>query len=95
MIRFVASEEEFRVSSSSEFGEAEVIYRKESGSIVDMEVEDVQQSSYTVEYFSDLSAATRVADTVTIRFSSEMPAEIVHELPQGATFKFLIAPRVE
>lgn len=95
VIRFNASEEEFKVSSSSEFGEAEVIYRRESGSIIDMEVEDVQQSSYTLEYFSDLSSATRVADTVTIKFSSDMPAEVVHELPQGATFKFLIAPRVE
>ena len=95
VIRFHASQDEFRVTSSSEFGEAEIIYTRESGTIIDMEVEDTQQASYTLEYFSDLSSATRVADTVTIKFSTDMPAEIVHELPQGATFSFLVAPRVE
>ncbi len=95
VIRFYASQDEFRVMSSSEFGEAEIIYTRESGTIIDMEVEDTQQASYTLEYFSDLSSATRVADTVTIKFSTDMPVEVVHELPQGATFSFLVAPRVE
>jgi len=95
VIRFVASENEFKVVSSSDIGEAEIIYTRESGSIIDMEVEDVQQASYTLEYFSDLSGAARVADTVTIRFSSDMPALIEHELQQGAKFSFLIAPRVD
>ncbi len=95
VIRFYASSDEFRVASNSEFGEAEIIYTRESGSLIDLEVEDTQQSSYTLEYFSDLSGAARIADTVTIKFSNEMPAEVVHELPQGASFSFLIAPRVE
>lgn len=95
VIRFYASPDEFRVLSSSEFGEAEIIYTRESGTIIDMNVEDTQQASYTLEYFSDLSSATRVADTVTIKFSTDMPVEVVHELPQGATFSFLVAPRVE
>ena len=95
LIRFVASQDEFRVLSSSEFGEAEIIYTRESGSILEMEVEDEQSSSYTLEYFTDLSGAARVADTVTIKFSSDMPAEVYHELPQGASFKLLVAPRVE
>ncbi|BEP18111.1 DNA polymerase sliding clamp [Pyrofollis japonicus] len=95
VIKFVASDNEFRVQSSSELAEAEIIYTMESGSILEMTVEDTQASMYTLEYFSDLSGAARVADTITIRFSSEMPALIEHEIPQGAKFSFLIAPRVE
>ncbi len=95
VIRFTASEDTFKVMSTSEFGEAEIIYTRESGSIIEMEVEDTQEASYTLEYFTDLSGAARVADTVTIRYSSEMPAEVLHELPQGAVFKFLVAPRVD
>ncbi|WP_338253099.1 proliferating cell nuclear antigen (pcna) [Pyrodictium abyssi] len=95
VIRFVASSEEFKVSSTSELGEAEIIYTRESGSLIELEAEDTQQASYTLEYFSDLSGASRVADMITIHFSTDMPALVEHELPQGARFSFLIAPRVE
>ena len=95
VIKFTASENEFRVESSSELAEAEIVYTLESGSIIELNVEDTQSAMYTLEYFSDLSGAARVADTITIRFSSEMPALIEHEIPQGAKFSFLIAPRVE
>jgi len=95
VIRFYASSDEFRVTSSSEFGEAEIIYTRESGSLLELEAEDTQQASYTLEYFSDLSGASRVADTVTIKFSTDMPVQVDHELPQGAYFGFLVAPRVE
>lgn len=95
VIRFVASSEDFKVSSTSELGEAEIIYTRESGSLIELEAEDTQQASYTLEYFSDLSGASRVADMITIRFSTDMPALVEHELPQGARFSFLVAPRVE
>lgn len=95
VLRFYATSEEFKVISSSEFGEAEIIYTLESGSLLELEVEDTQQASYTLEYFSDLSGASRVADTVTIKFSNDMPVQVDHELPQGAYFGFLVAPRVE
>ncbi|HIQ23900.1 MAG TPA: proliferating cell nuclear antigen (pcna) [Pyrodictium delaneyi] len=95
VIRFVAGSEEFKVLSTSELGEAEIIYTRESGSLIELEVEDTQQASYTLEYFSDLSGASRVADMITIQFSTDMPALVEHELPQGARFSFLIAPRVE
>jgi len=95
VIRFVAGSEEFKVLSTSELGEAEIIYTRESGSLIELEVEDTQQASYTLEYFSDLSGASRVADMITIQFSTDMPALVEHELPQGARFNFLIAPRVE
>ncbi len=95
VLKFYATSDEFKVISSSEFGEAEIIYTRESGSLLELEVEDTQQASYTLEYFSDLSGAARVADTITIKFSNDMPVQVDHELPQGAYFGFLVAPRVE
>ena len=95
VLKFYATSDEFKVISSSEFGEAEIIYTREGGSLLELEVEDTQQASYTLEYFSDLSGAARVADTITIKFSNDMPVQVDHELPQGAYFGFLVAPRVE
>ena len=95
VLRFKATEDEFVVQSSGELGEAEIVFTRESGSLLEAEVEGEQMASYTLEYFSDLLSAARVADTINIRFSTDMPALIEHELPQGAKFSFLIAPRVE
>ncbi len=96
VLKFVATQEEFRALSSSELGEAEIVFTRESGSLIDLAVEDGEQAaSYSLEYFTDFSGAARVADAITIRFSSDMPALIEHELPHGAKFSFLIAPRVE
>ncbi len=95
IIRFTAREGELIVSSSSELGEAQVILSSEGGSIIDISVEDEQTASYSLDYFSELSGAARVANTIVIKFSNDMPALVEHELPQGARFSFLIAPRVE
>jgi proliferating cell nuclear antigen len=95
VIKFEAREGELRVSSSSELGEAEVVLSVEAGSLVEINVDGVQTAMYSLEYFSELSSAARVADAIVIKFSSDMPALVEHELPQGAKFSFLIAPRAE
>ncbi len=95
VIKFEAREGELKIASSSELGEAEVVLSVESGSLVEINVEGEQSATYSLDYFSELSGAARVADAVVIKFSSEMPALVEHELPQGAKFSFLIAPRAE
>ncbi len=94
-IKFYTDGEKFVASSSSELGEVEVELSMEGGSLLDLQSEGEQSATYGLEYFSDLASAARVADAIVIRFSTDMPAEIVHELPQGAKFTFIIAPRVE
>ncbi len=95
VIRFEAREGELKISSTSELGEAEVILSVESGSLIEVNVEGEQAASYSLEYFSELASAARIADAIVIKFSSDMPALVEHELPQGAKFSFLIAPRAE
>lgn len=95
VIKFEAREGELKISSSSELGEAEIVLSTETGSLAEIEVEGEHSAAYSLEYFSELSGAARVADAVVIKFSSDMPALIEHELPQGAKFSFLIAPRAE
>ncbi|AEM38054.1 proliferating cell nuclear antigen PcnA [Pyrolobus fumarii 1A] len=94
-IKFYTDGQKFVASSSSELGEVEVEFSIESGSLLELEAEGEQSAMYGLEYFSDLASAARVADAIVIKFSSDMPAEITHELPQGAKFSFIIAPRVE
>jgi len=94
-IKFYADGSKFVASSSSELGEVEIEFTLEGGSLLDIQVEGEQSAMYSLEYFSDLATAARVADAIVVKFSTDMPAEILHELPQGARFSFIVAPRVE
>ncbi|MET1101007.1 MAG: proliferating cell nuclear antigen (pcna) [Pyrodictiaceae archaeon] len=96
VIKLHADKEVFKAVTSSDLGEAEIIITPESGEIIEANVKDPPQvAAYTLEYFSDLLSAAQVADSVIIRFSSDMPVQVEYELPQNASFKFLVAPRVE
>ena len=94
-IKFYTDGEKFIASSSSELGEVEVEFSMEGGSLLELQSEGEQSATYGLEYFSDLATAARVADAIVIKFSTDMPAEVEHVLPQGAKFSFIIAPRVE
>jgi len=95
IVSFEASPEYLKVYSGSEIGEAEVLYTFESDELLSLEAEETQKSTYSLEYFTDLSSAAKVAEKITIQFSSNMPILVKHEIPYGALFSFLVAPRVE
>jgi len=94
-VTFKVSGDELVARSKGELGEAEIVFTRESGSLLDLESEGEQEATYSLDYFTDLVAAARVADSITIRFSTDMPVMVEHDLPQGAKFMFLLAPRVE
>ena len=94
-IKFYTDGEKFIASSSSELGEVEVEFTMEGGSLLDLQAEGEQSAMYSLEYFSDLAMASRVADAIVIHFSTDMPVQVEHELPQGAKCSFILAPRVE
>ncbi len=97
IVRLYADEDVFKAMSSSELGDVEIqVSRFEGEGLIEMDVKEApQEASYTLDYFTDLLAGARVADNVVVEFSSEMPVKVTYQLPQGARFSFLVAPRVE
>ncbi len=89
------SQDKLLARARSDIGEAEVVLTIESGAILDLNVEEESRSSYSLDYFVDISTAAQAADTVVIELSSGMPVKVEYELPQGSKLAFYIAPRVE
>lgn len=92
-VTFQAMEGKLLIMNESELGQAVVELDVESGSLISIETEGEQKSSYGLDYIENLLPATQKAEMTRIQFSSEMPCKITFELPQGARLVAYIAPR--
>lgn len=90
-----AQEDKFVARTSSDIAEAEIEMSVESGSLLELNVEEESKAGYSLDYFSDIAGASKAADTVSLYFSTDMPCKLEFELPQGARLRFYVAPRVE
>lgn len=88
-------EDKFVARTSSDIAEAEIEMSVESGSLLELNVEEESKAGYSLDYFSDIAGASKAADTVSLYFSTDMPCKLEFELPQGARLRFYVAPRVE
>jgi len=96
VLRFETGESELHMKSVSDLGEAEVIFDLNSGTLLEAEVSEPNISvSYGLEYFSYIKQAIKIAEAVTIMLGSEMPCQLILDLPQGAKMNYYVAPRVD
>ncbi len=92
-VTFQSMEGKLLIMNESELGQAVVELDVESGSLISIETEGEQKSSYGLDYIENLLPATQKAEITRIQFSSEMPCKITFELPQGARLVAYVAPR--
>ncbi len=92
-VTFHAVEGKLYIINESELGRAVVELDVESNTLISLELEEEQKSSYGIDYISNLLPVTQKAEVTRVQFSSEMPCKITFELPQGASLAAYIAPR--
>jgi len=89
-----ADNEKLILFNEGETAKAVIELTPESG-IISSIVEEPQRSIYSYEYIDAFLPVSKVADTVRIQFSSEMPLKLTYELAEGAWFTTYVAPRAE
>ncbi|OYT60376.1 MAG: proliferating cell nuclear antigen (pcna) [Desulfurococcales archaeon ex4484_217_1] len=94
-IKLVCDGEALKVIGKGSRGEAEIVLTEESGALIDLSVEEKAEASYSIEYFKNIAPASQASDTVTIRFSTNMPCRLDFELAGEGRLTFYIAPRVD
>lgn len=94
IIGFEADDEKLTIFNEGETSRATIELTPESG-IISSVVEEPQRSIYSYEYIESFLPIGRVADTVRLQFSSDMPLKLTYELPEGAWFILYVAPRAE
>ncbi len=65
---------------------------KESGAVIDIESGGRSEASYSVDYLLNVLSLVKVADTVRLEFSTQMPMRMEFTLPGGGTVEYLLAP---
>lgn len=88
-----ANENEVKLSAEGET-KIEVELDKDSGGLIDIQVDQPSTSSYDVAYMDDVMGLTRLSDTTYIAFSTNKP--ILMEFGQESTGKvtYLLAPKI-
>jgi len=67
----------------------------ESGALIGMTVKSPSRSLYAIEHLKSIVSLTKVADTVELEFSSEMPLRLSFSLPGEGKVEYLLAPKLE
>ncbi|NOZ88500.1 MAG: proliferating cell nuclear antigen (pcna) [Crenarchaeota archaeon] len=72
---------------------AEARIRRESPAVVEFEVKEPGKAAYSIDYLKHVVSLTKVADTIVIEFSNDMPLRLEFQLPAGGKVTYLLAPK--
>ncbi|MEM0340793.1 MAG: DNA polymerase sliding clamp [Acidilobaceae archaeon] len=94
-IKFKAREDVLIVIGSSDVMKGEVELSLDKQSLIEYEAESLDESSYTLEYFTYMATASQAADIVSIQYANEAPIRVDLEYMGGGRLTFYVSPRVE
>lgn len=93
-VEFAAeNEEELIIRGKGGETETETRISRESGALISLEVKNAAKSAYSLEYVKNIVALTKVADTVTLEFSTNMPLRLDFAIPGEGRVIYLLAPK--
>lgn len=84
-------------TGKSDKGTASATVDKKSDDVLELEVKEESDATYSIEYMSNIvKAAGSGSDTLTFEYSSKMPLKIEFKLGDaGGKIDFYLAPRIE
>lgn len=95
-ISIKAESDKLVFTGKSEVGRASVTLTKDNSDVLELNVKEPGESTYSIEYLINFAKAISNADTVTVSFSAKMPIKLEFPLSQqGAAINFYLAPRVD
>ncbi|HIQ03538.1 MAG TPA: proliferating cell nuclear antigen (pcna) [Desulfurococcales archaeon] len=87
------NEEELIIRGKGGEMETETRISRESGALISLNVKNAAKSEYSLEYIKNVIALTKVADTVTLEFSNNMPLKLDFAIPGEGRVIYLLAPK--
>lgn len=64
-----------------------------SPALLELEVKEASKSAYSVEYLKHVAALMKIADTIQLEYSSQMPIRLQFNLPGEGKVVYLLAPK--
>ncbi|MFP3220262.1 MAG: DNA polymerase sliding clamp [Candidatus Marsarchaeota archaeon] len=81
------------ISASSDKGSVEQRLTKESGMILDAEVSEEATAKYSLQYLETVTSF-RGTPSVVLEFAQDKPLHLEYKMADGASFHFILAPRL-
>ncbi|AEM39552.1 proliferating cell nuclear antigen PcnA [Pyrolobus fumarii 1A] len=72
---------------------AETEITRDKPAVIDFQVDEPSKAAYSIDYLKHVLALTKVADTVSIEFSTDSPLRLQFSLPAGGRVNYLLAPK--
>lgn len=91
-----AEENSIEFRGRSEIGQVRARLTDTSPDLLELNVGESSEATYSLEYLVDFTRAIKTAEIVMLEFSSRMPVKLSFPLDEhGSTIEFYLAPRVE
>lgn len=95
-VRFEISEKEFRMSSESDTGSAEMKLSKGDEGLKKLDVKQPAKSMYNISHLDDMTKAASSDDVIVVNVGTDLPILLNFSMAEGkGRLKFLLAPRIE
>ena len=83
------------LTGKSDKGEAEARLSVETGSLIEIDVEEPTEASYAAKFLDEaVSKACKVSRVLDLRFATDGPLEMRFDIAGGGTLRYFVAPRV-
>ncbi len=90
-VTFESSDDTIKVYASGE-KKYEMTLTRDSEAIIELSIKESSKSNYSVDYLLNTLSLVKVADTVRIEYSSNMPLKLEFDTPGGGKVNYLLAP---
>ncbi len=95
-VRFEVSEKEFRMSSESDTGSAEMKLSRGDEGLKKLDIKQPARSMYNINYLDNMTKAASSDDVITVNLGSDLPIQFNFPIAEGrGRLRFLLAPRIE
>ena len=95
-LRLVALDDDrFLMRGRGDLEKAELEFSLSKGSIIEYQVDSPDESSYSIEYFSQMLQAAQAADLATIEYAADVPVKVSFEYAGGGRLVFYVSPSIE
>jgi proliferating cell nuclear antigen len=95
-ISLKAEEGKLFFSGKSEVGRASVMLTKDNTNVLELDIKEGGEATYSIEYLINFAKAVSNAESVIVSYSAKMPVRMEFPLSEhGAIIQFYLAPRVD
>lgn len=85
----------FSIKSFGDISETNMTLVKDSASLVKLETSSESKAKYSIDYLDKMLKATKIADTIKIRFKTDYPMRMDCTVIDKLRLSFIVAPRVD